>query len=106
MLHWTRREAKNRGDAVHFCCLSSKYLNYPFVWLKNVAARKQKKQTQKVSVSLLSASDCYISRKGLEAFPAIPCCNVPVQSQVITPNWVVCEEIPFYSFPVNDKLLR
>ena len=66
-----------------------------FVWLKNVAARKQKKQTQKVSVSLLSASDCYISRKGLEAFPAIPCCDIPAQPQMINPNWVVCEEIPF-----------
>ena len=81
-----------------YCGVSTKYLeNYLslFVWLKNVAARKQKKQTQKVSVSLLSASDCYISRKGLEAFPAIPCCDAPVQSQMINPNWVVCEEVPF-----------
>ena len=81
-----------------YCGVSTKYLeNYIslFVWLKNVAARKQKKQTHKVSVSRLAASDCYISRKGLEAFPAIPCYNTPVQSQVINPNWVVCEEIPF-----------
>ena len=81
-----------------YCGVSTKYLeNYIslFVWLKNVAARKQKKQTRKVSVSLLSASDCYISRKGLEAFPAIPCCDAPAQPQVINPNWVVCEEIPF-----------
>ena len=81
-----------------YCGVSTKYLeNYVslFVWLKNIAARKQKKQTHKVSVSRLSASDCYISHKGLEAFPAIPRCDVPATPQVINPNWVVCEGIPF-----------
>ena len=81
-----------------YCGVSTKYLeNYIslFVWLKNVVARKQKKQTHKVSVSLLSASDCYISRKGLEAFPAVPGGPVPVRQQVINPNWVICETIPF-----------
>ena len=59
-----------------YCGVSTKYLeNYVslFVWLKNIAAHKQKKQTRKVSISRLASSDCYISRKGLEAFPAVPC---------------------------------
>ena len=60
-----------------YCGVSTKYLeNYIslYVWLKNVAAHKQKKHTQKVSVSRMATSDCYISRRELEAFPAVPSC--------------------------------
>ena len=60
-----------------YCGVSTKYLeNYIslYVWLKNVAAHRQKKHTKKVSISRLSESDCYITRKKLEAFPAIPVC--------------------------------
>lgn len=81
-----------------YCGVSTKYLeNYLslFVWLKNVAARKQSKHTQKVSISRLAANDCYISRKGLEAFPAVPDCAEGGISQTSTPNWSVYEEIPF-----------
>lgn len=81
-----------------YCGVSTKYLeNYIslFVWLKNVTALKQAKQAQKVSMSRLATSDCYISRKGLEAFPAIPGGTVSVSPQTTTHNWAVCEEIPF-----------
>ena len=60
-----------------YCGVSTKYLeNYIslYVWLKNVAACRQKKHTQKVSISRMATSDCYISRKELEALPAVPCC--------------------------------
>ncbi len=60
-----------------YCGVSTKYLeNYVslYVWLKNVAAHRQQKHTQKVSITRLSESDCYISRKSLESFPAIPVC--------------------------------
>ena len=60
-----------------------------------MAARKQTKYTKKVSISRLAANDCYISRKGLEAFPAVPVCAEGGVSQNTTPNWVVYEEIPF-----------
>ena len=81
-----------------YCGVSTKYLeNYLslFVWLKNVAARKQSKHTQKVSIPRLAANDCYISRKGLEAFPAVPDCAEGGLSQNSAPNWAVYEEIPF-----------
>ena len=60
-----------------YCGVSTKYLeNYIslYIWLKNVTASKQKKQTQKVSVTRAATSDCYISRQGIEALPAIPMC--------------------------------
>lgn len=60
-----------------YCGVSTKYLeNYLslYVWLMNVAARRQRKHAQQVSVTRLSESDCYITRKDLEAFPATPVC--------------------------------
>ena len=60
-----------------YCGVSTKYLeNYIslYVWLKNVAANRQKKHTQKVSVTRVSSSDCYISRRGIESLPAVPMC--------------------------------
>lgn len=78
-----------------YCGVSTKYLdNYVslFVWLKNVATGV--KQAHKASLSRLASSDCYISRKRLEAFPAVPGFSVPVQGQV-NHSWVLCEEIPF-----------
>ncbi|MBQ3002169.1 MAG: IS1595 family transposase [Clostridia bacterium] len=60
-----------------YCGVSTKYLeNYVslYIWLKNIAANKQKKQTKKISVSRASTSDCYITRKALEMRPAVPCC--------------------------------
>ena len=60
-----------------YCGVSTKYLeNYIslYVWLKNITAHKQKKHTQKMSVSRMSTSDCYITRKKLESFPAVPMC--------------------------------
>lgn len=61
-----------------YCGVSTKYLeNYisPYIWLKNVAACRQKKHTKKVSISRMATSDCYISRKELEALPAVPKCD-------------------------------
>ena len=60
-----------------YCGVSTKYLeNYIslYVWLKNITAHKQKKHTQKMSVSRMATSDCYITRKKLESFPAVPAC--------------------------------
>lgn len=60
-----------------YCGVSTKYLeNYIslYIWLKNVAACRQKKHTKKVSISRMATSDCYISRKELEALPAVPKC--------------------------------
>ena len=60
-----------------YCGVSTKYLeNYIslYIWLKNVAAYRQKKHTKKISISRMATSDCYISRKGLEALPAVPKC--------------------------------
>lgn len=60
-----------------YCGVSTKYLeNYIslYVWLMNVAAHRQRKHTQQVSVTRLSESDCYITRKELVAFPATPVC--------------------------------
>lgn len=60
-----------------YCGVSTKYLeNYIslYIWLKNVAACRQKKYTKKVSISRMATSDCYISRKELEALPAVPKC--------------------------------
>lgn len=60
-----------------YCGVSTKYLeNYVslYVWLKNITARKQKKHTQNMSVSRMATSDCYITRKKLESFPAVPVC--------------------------------
>lgn len=60
-----------------YCGVSTKYLdNYVslYIWLKNVAANKQKKQTKKISVCRASTPDCYITRKALEMRPAVPCC--------------------------------
>lgn len=57
--------------------VSSKYLeNYVslYIWLKNVAANKQKRYAKKVSVSRTSNPDCYISRKAIESRPAVPKC--------------------------------
>lgn len=60
-----------------YCGVSTKYLeNYIslYIWLKNVAACRQKKHTQKVSISRMATSDCYITRQELEALPAVPQC--------------------------------
>lgn len=60
-----------------YCGVSSKYLeNYVslYVWLKNIAANKQKKQLKKISIRRAASADCYISRTELEAKPLIPKC--------------------------------
>jgi len=57
--------------------VSSKYLeNYIslFVWLKNIAANKNDKKKQQVSVARTSTADCYITRRALESYPSIPMC--------------------------------
>lgn len=60
-----------------YCGVSTKYLeNYIslYIWLKNVAACRQKKHIKKVSISRMATSDCYISHKELAALPAVPKC--------------------------------
>lgn len=60
-----------------YCGVSTKYLsNYIslFVWLKNVAATRQKKTADKVSVARTATPDCYITYKDLSSRPAIPKC--------------------------------
>ena len=58
--------------------VSSKYLdNYIalFVWLKNQNAKQNRNKIQNISISRASMSDCYINRKTLESYPAIPSCE-------------------------------
>lgn len=60
-----------------YCGVSTKYLeNYIslYVWLKANQSTKQRKRVQKISVARASSSDCYISRKELDALPAVPVC--------------------------------
>jgi len=45
-----------------------------FIWLKSVAAKKQKKTAEKISVARAATPDCYISRKVLFNRPAVPDC--------------------------------
>ena len=55
--------------------VSTKYLeNYIslFIWVKNATANKQNKKLQNMSLYRATASDCYITRKNIEALPAIP----------------------------------
>ena len=62
--------AKYRG-------VSTKYLeNYVslFVWLKSIKANKQSRHLKRVTISRASTPDCYISRKQIEAMPAVPMC--------------------------------
>ena len=57
--------------------VSSKYLeNYIslFVWLKNSGAYKRKKKIKETSVGMVASSNCYVSRRELEAMPSIPTC--------------------------------
>lgn len=57
--------------------VSTKYLpNYValYTWLKNISANKQKKKAKEVSLYRVSSPDCYITRKSIEAMPAIPMC--------------------------------
>ena len=57
--------------------VSTKYLeNYVslYMWIKNINAIKQKRYAKKHTVSRLSNSDCYITRKQIEAMPAVPAC--------------------------------
>lgn len=57
--------------------VSTKYLeNYVslYMWIKNINAIKQKRYAKKHTVSRLSNSDCYITRKQIEALPAVPAC--------------------------------
>lgn len=60
-----------------YCGVSSKYLeNYIslFMWLKNMKMQKQRKKLETTSINRLAMADCYISRKALEARPAVPRC--------------------------------
>lgn len=57
--------------------VSTKYLeNYVslYIWLKTIAANKQKKHINQVSISRVSDTDCYVTRKELKNRPAIPVC--------------------------------
>lgn len=60
-----------------YCGVSSKYLeNYIslFMWLKNMKMQKLSKKLETTSINRLAMADCYISRKALEARPAVPQC--------------------------------
>lgn len=60
-----------------YCGVSTKYLpNYIalYTWLKNIAANKKKNKAVEMSIYRASTSDCYISRRSIEAMPAIPMC--------------------------------
>lgn len=60
-----------------YCGVSTKYLpNYIalYTWLKNIAANKKKNKAVEMSIYRASTSDCYISRRSIEAMPAIPKC--------------------------------
>lgn len=59
-----------------YCGVSSKYLeNYIslFIWLQTVKGYKSLKRQDSASVGRAAMPDCYISRRALEARPAIPC---------------------------------
>ncbi len=59
-----------------YCGVSTKYLPHYvslYVWLKNANTKKMK-GLNKISVSRVSYSDCYISRRSLETMPAVPVC--------------------------------
>lgn len=60
-----------------YCGVSTKYLeNYIslFMWLKNLKAKKQSRKLEFASFNRMATPDCYISRKALEARPAVPKC--------------------------------
>lgn len=55
--------------------VSSKYLsNYIslFIWLKSIRSMRQRIKKDKLSVARAATPDCYVSRKQLEARPAVP----------------------------------
>lgn len=61
-----------------YCGVSTKYLeNYLalFVWLKSVkATTKQRKNTEKASISRAATPGCYIPRYAIESRPMLPMC--------------------------------
>lgn len=66
-----------RRFLARYCGVSSKYLeNYIalFMWLKNMKMQKSVKKIETASINRLAMADCYISRKALEARPAVPQC--------------------------------
>lgn len=57
--------------------VSSKYLeNYValYTWMKSVAKTKKRNHSEKASIARTATSDCYITRKAIEARPAVPQC--------------------------------
>ena len=60
-----------------FYGVSTKYLeNYLslYIWIRTNKALKQKNKIEGLSITRASAVDCYVSRKTLDALPAVPEC--------------------------------